>query len=112
MSTVPGALAHSRIAPRLTPSVIALIAFFSLVDLFAAQAILPFLAVTCTASPSEIGVAVNASTAGMAIGAFLTGPFVAIFGLWLLSSSALPSVVAGIVLVGPSFLERGTGADD
>lgn len=58
-----------------TAPVIALLAFFTLVDLFAAQAILPFLAVTYAASPSQIGVAVNASTAGMAVGALLTALF-------------------------------------
>lgn len=64
-----------KTTPRLTSTVIALIAFFTLVDLFAAQAILPFLAVKYSASPSQIGVAVNSSTAGMAIGALLTALF-------------------------------------
>lgn len=75
MLIATGEPAHSQFAPRLTSSVIALIAFFTLVDLFAAQAILPFLAVTYAASPSQIGVAVNASTGGMAIGALLTAMF-------------------------------------
>jgi predicted MFS family arabinose efflux permease len=55
--------------------VVALIAFFTLVDLFAAQAILPLLAKAYHAGPGEIGVAVNASTAGMAVGALLTALF-------------------------------------
>ena len=46
--------------------VIATISFLTLVDLFAAQAILPSLARAYNASPAEIGVAVNASTFGMA----------------------------------------------
>jgi len=52
--------------------VIALIAFFTLVDLFATQAILPLLAHAYGVKPAVMGVAVNASTFGMAIGAFLT----------------------------------------
>lgn len=55
----------SRIAA--TPLVIGVIGFLTLVDLFAAQAILPSLAMRFDASPAEIGFAVNASTIGMAI---------------------------------------------
>ena len=51
---------------------IALLAFFTLVDLFAAQAILPILAKMYHASPAQVGIAVNASTAGMAVGALVT----------------------------------------
>ena len=54
------------------PVSVALVAFFTLVDLFAAQAILPVLARMYQAGPASVGVAVNASTAGMAVGAFLT----------------------------------------
>lgn len=54
---------------------IALIAFFTLVDLFATQAILPLLAHRYAAAPAVIGVAVNASTFGMAIGSLLTALF-------------------------------------
>jgi predicted MFS family arabinose efflux permease len=50
-----------------TPLIIGLIGFLTLVDLFAAQAILPSLAERYGAAPSEIGFAVNASTIGMAI---------------------------------------------
>ena len=49
------------------PAIIGVIGFLTLVDLFAAQAILPSLAVRFDASPSQIGFAVNASTIGMAI---------------------------------------------
>jgi predicted MFS family arabinose efflux permease len=55
--------------------VIALIAFFTLVDLFATQAILPLLAHRYSAAPALIGVAVNASTFGMAVGSLLTALF-------------------------------------
>lgn len=60
----------------LSRPVIALIAFFTLVDLFATQAILPLLAHAYRVSPSSMGVAVNASTIGMAFGAAV----VALFG--------------------------------
>ncbi|MFZ5617731.1 MAG: MFS transporter, partial [Pseudomonadota bacterium] len=50
-----------------TPLIIGLIGFLTLVDLFAAQAILPSLAARYGASPSSIGFAVNASTIGMAV---------------------------------------------
>jgi MFS transporter, YNFM family, putative membrane transport protein len=53
----------------LSPPVIGLIAFFTLVDLFATQAILPLLVHRYGVSPAAMGVAVNASTLGMAIGA-------------------------------------------
>jgi MFS transporter, YNFM family, putative membrane transport protein len=46
--------------------VIGLIGFLTLVDLFAAQAILPTLARMYRVAPSAMGVAVNASTIGMA----------------------------------------------
>ena len=58
--------------PSVGPVAVALVAFFTLVDLFAAQAILPVLARMYHAGPASVGVAVNASTAGMAVGAFLT----------------------------------------
>jgi YNFM family putative membrane transporter len=48
--------------------VIALIAFLTLVDLFAAQAILPTLTKAYGVTPAAMGFAVNASTMGMAVG--------------------------------------------
>jgi len=48
---------------------IGLAAFLTLVDLFATQAILPALAQAYRVSPAAMGLAVNASTLGMAIGA-------------------------------------------
>lgn len=75
MVSMPNAVARPVFSAPLTSTVIALIAFFTLVDLFAAQAILPLLARAYGARPSQIGVAVNASTAGMAIGALLTALF-------------------------------------
>jgi YNFM family putative membrane transporter len=56
--------------------IIALIAFLTLVDLFAAQAILPSLVAKFGVSRATMGFAVNASTFGMAI----AGVAVALFG--------------------------------
>lgn len=66
----------SSIAERLRAVVIALIAFLTLVDLFAAQAILPLLTKAYGVSPAAMSFAVNASTLGMAAG----GLVVALFG--------------------------------
>ena len=52
---------------------IGLIGFLTLVDLFATQAILPSLAALYGVAPSQIGVAANASTIGMAIAGLLAG---------------------------------------
>ncbi len=52
-------------------AVIGLTAFLTLVDLFAAQAILPTLAHRYRVMPSAMGVAVNASTLGMAIASII-----------------------------------------
>ena len=57
--------AWSRAAVR--PFVVGLIAFLTVVDLFATQAILPSLARAYGVSPSAMGLAVNASTVGMAV---------------------------------------------
>ena len=64
--------------PRLSPSrslLIGVIGFLTLVDLFATQAILPSLAQVYGVKPSQIGVAANASTLGMAIAGLLVGAF-------------------------------------
>ena len=52
---------------------IGVIGFLTLVDLFATQAILPSLAAEYGAQPSEIGVAANSTTLGMAIAGLLVG---------------------------------------
>jgi predicted MFS family arabinose efflux permease len=54
---------------------IGLVAFLTLVDLFATQAILPALAAAYGVSPAAMGLAVNASTLGMAIGALAVAFF-------------------------------------
>jgi len=53
--------------------VIGLTAFLTLVDLFATQAILPALAHHYQVSPAAMGLAVNASTMGMAIAGLVVG---------------------------------------
>ncbi len=50
------------------PIVIGLIAFLTVVDLFAAQALLPSLVVHYQTTPAVMGLAVNACTLGMALG--------------------------------------------
>jgi MFS transporter, YNFM family, putative membrane transport protein len=67
MSTAPQASMSPRTASVLRSGVIALTAFLTLVDLFATQAILPSLATRYSVSPAAMGLAVNASTLGMAI---------------------------------------------
>jgi predicted MFS family arabinose efflux permease len=62
-STLRTSIAHSLFLRRFTISVIS---FLTLVDLFAAQAILPTLAAAYQVSPAAISLAVNASTFGMA----------------------------------------------
>lgn len=57
---------HDRLHALKAFVVIALIAFLTLVDLFATQAILPPLARAYAVSPAAMGLAVNASTLGMA----------------------------------------------
>jgi predicted MFS family arabinose efflux permease len=54
---------------------IAVIGFLTLVDLFATQAILPSLAAIYGVSASQIGLAANATTFGMAIAGLLVGVF-------------------------------------
>lgn len=57
----------STLDPFVRTLVIGLIAFLTVVDLFATQAILPSLATHYQVSPAAMGFAVNASTIGMAI---------------------------------------------
>jgi MFS transporter, YNFM family, putative membrane transport protein len=68
-------IAHSALANVARDLVICLIAFLTVVDLFATQALLPTLVVSYGVSPAAMGTAVNASTLGMA----MAGLFVAYF---------------------------------
>lgn len=66
--TIPSAMnANAGMSFRLRFMVISTIGFLTLTDLFAAQAILPSLARHYGVMPSEIGLAVNSSTLGMAV---------------------------------------------
>lgn len=66
--TLPrAAAAAAKDTMSLRSTVVGVIGFLTLVDLFATQAILPSLAKEYGATPSSIGFAVNSSTIGMAI---------------------------------------------
>ena len=54
---------------------VGVIGFLTLVDLFATQAILPSLAKVYGVKPSEIGLAANATTLGMAVAGLFVGAF-------------------------------------
>ncbi len=56
-------------------AVVAAMAFFTVVDLFATQAILPMLAAAYGVAPSAMGMAVNACTLGMAVAGLATALF-------------------------------------
>ncbi len=83
--------------------VIGLVAFLTVIDLFAAQAILPSLARAYGVTPAAMGLAVNASTFGMAAG----GLAVAFFSrkinrrLGVLLSLALLSIPTSLLAVAP-----------
>jgi predicted MFS family arabinose efflux permease len=97
----PSEITRTSAAPKgalLRTVVIGLIGFLTLVDLFAAQALSPTLAKAYHVSPSAIGVAVNASTFGMAA----AGLVVALFshkiprrtGIWVaLALLAIPTTL-------------------
>jgi len=77
---------------------IGLIAFLTLVDLFAAQAILPSLADAYQVSAAAMGSAVNASTFGMAAGSLLTALLARRInrrhGIWIsLALLAVPTIL-------------------
>lgn len=76
--TVIASQPAAPILPSLSPGrtlLIAVIGFLTLVDLFATQAILPSLAIEYGVSPSEIGIAANSTTLGMAFAGLLVGAF-------------------------------------
>lgn len=94
-ATRPAEASPSALRYSLT---IGLIGFLTLVDLFAAQAILPSLARHYGVAPAEIGVAANASTIGMAIAGLLAGALGGRIerrgGIWLsLALLALPTAL-------------------
>ncbi|CCD98090.1 MFS transporter [Bradyrhizobium sp. STM 3809] len=84
--------------------VIGLIAFFSLVDLFAAQAMLPALIRHYQVSPAAMGLAVNACTLGMAISSLATGLLSPLIDrrIGIVCSLALLSVFTALLASAPS----------
>lgn len=70
-------MTHAHAMPdapgRLRAPTVALIGFLTLVDLFATQAILPSLSQHYGVSAAEIGIAANATTAGMAVAGLIAG---------------------------------------
>ncbi|MEO1328845.1 MAG: MFS transporter [Pseudomonadota bacterium] len=83
-------------------TIIAIVSFLTLIDLFGSQALLPQLVVAYQVDPATMGVAVNASTFGMA----LSGLTVAWFadridrkqGIWLsLALLSIPTACLGLV---------------
>ncbi len=105
---------HSRVATVTTDNtssgggalgtfVIGLVAFLTLVDLFATQAILPSLARAYAVSPAAMGFAVNSATIGMAI----AGLAVALFShkidrhLGIVASLALLAIPTALLAIAP-----------
>jgi YNFM family putative membrane transporter len=93
----------SRGTSLLRSFVIGLVAFLTVIDLFAAQAILPSLARAYNVSPAAMGLAVNASTFGMAAG----GLGVALLGrrinrqLGVLLSLAILAIPTSLLAIAP-----------
>ncbi len=80
--------------------VIGIISFLTLVDLFAAQAILPSLTKAYGVTPAQMGFAVNASTLGMAaagiVMAFVASKINRRQGIWIsLALLAIPTTLLG-----------------
>ena len=100
---IPGAPADTATSRLLRRLLIGLVAFLTLVDLFATQAILPSLARHYRVTPAAMGFAVNASTIGMAI----SGLVVAFFSshidrrLGILAALALLSIPTALLAVAP-----------
>jgi predicted MFS family arabinose efflux permease len=102
ISTAPSAGQSLPLKDALARSIIVgLIGFLTLVDLFAAQAILPSLVEAYRVSPAAMGFAVNASTMGMAV----SGLAVALvsrhvnrrLGIWVsLAALAVPTSLLAI----------------
>lgn len=100
---VTGALRGERprdIVRRST--IVAVISFLTLIDLFGSQALLPQLITAFDADPSVMGVAVNASTFGMAISGLVVAWFADRIdrkrGIWVsLALLAIPTFFLGVV---------------
>jgi len=97
-------VSRSLIEPFGRSAIIGLTAFLTVVDLFATQAILPSLVEIYHATPAAMGVAVNASTLGMAIAgmvmAFVSGRIERRRGVLL--SLLLLSIPTALLALAPS----------
>lgn len=105
-TTVHAAAApHARVS-RLRSLLIGTIGFLTLTDLFAAQAILPSLARHYGVMPSEIGLAANASTFGMALSclgvALISSRLDRRNGIWI--SLALLVIPTALLAVAPDLM--------
>jgi predicted MFS family arabinose efflux permease len=103
--TAPHAMPHPHGA-ALRSLVIGLIAFLTVVDLFATQAILPSLAKAYGVGPAAMGFAVNASTMGMALAGLAVAGFSRRLNrrLGVLVSLALLSVPTGLLSFAPDLM--------
>src|SRR5262245_23372770 len=104
LSTERTGLGQGVLAPSLArESLIGVLAFLTVVDLFATQAILPSLVQHYQVTPAAMGLAVNASTLGMAIGglgvALITRPIDRRFGI--LVSLALLAIPTALLASAP-----------
>jgi MFS transporter, YNFM family, putative membrane transport protein len=100
-TSAPGST-HLFARERFRTLVIGLISFLTLVDLFAAQAILPSLARAYGVTPAAMGTAVNASTFGMAVSGILVALFSSRIdrrrGIWVsLALLSIPTALLGLM---------------
>ena len=83
-------------------TIIAIISFLTLIDLFGSQALLPRLVEAYGVDPATMGVAVNASTVGMAVSGLTVAWFADRIdrkrGIWMsLALLAIPTLLLGLV---------------
>lgn len=83
-------------------TIVALVSFLTLIDLFGSQALLPQLIVAFQADPGLMGLAVNASTFGMAVSGLVVAWFADRIdrkkGIWLsLALLSVPTFLLGVV---------------
>ena len=104
MKDTPMIRHHAGLSEAFRSFIIGLTAFLTVVDLFATQAILPSLARAYDVSPAAMGLAVNASTIGMAV----AGLTVALFSRriarrgGILISLALLSIPTSLLAIAPN----------
>lgn len=100
-ATEPQARSDRR---RVRMAAIGVISFLTLVDLFAAQAVLPALAAAYDVSPATMGLAVNASTFGMAAAGLATALLGDRIGrrTGIVASLALLSIPTALLALHPS----------